>query len=122
MGSSPCVHSDGKFVGSDAGEFWIAPEGFLKLCFNSPAAILESKIFILVIVKDLDERGQKTPDEEWIKTLADDRKVKFSCQDILEEGASIATKIERNDVTFPIILTKGRNPLSHRYVKRFGQL
>jgi hypothetical protein len=70
-----------------------------------------------VIVKDLEEGGQKTPDEEWIKTLADGRKVKFSDHEILEEGAFIAAQIERNDVKCPIILTEARSPLSHEDVK-----
>jgi hypothetical protein len=61
-----------------------------------------------VIVKDLEEGGQKTPDEEWIKTLADGRKVKFSDHEILEEGAFIAAQIERNDVTFPIIINRSK--------------
>jgi len=51
-------------------------------------------------------------DQEWIKTLADGRKVKFFYQELVEDGAFITAKIEGNEVIYSIILTKARNPLS----------
>jgi hypothetical protein len=51
------------------------------------------------------------PNDEWIKTLPDSRRVKFTCQD-LDERAFITAQVERNKVVYSIILTKVRNPLS----------
>ena len=52
------------------------------------------------------------PDEEWIKTREDGRKVKFTCQELPEDGAFISAQIEGNEVVYSIVLTKARNPLS----------
>ena len=52
------------------------------------------------------------PDEEWIKTLEDGRKVKFVYQELVEDGAFITVQTEGNEVVYSIILTKARNPLS----------
>jgi hypothetical protein len=52
------------------------------------------------------------PDEEWIKTLEDGRKVKFFYQELPEDGAFISAQIEGNEVVYSVILTKARNPLS----------
>jgi hypothetical protein len=54
----------------------------------------------------------KIPDEEWIKTLEDGRKVKFSYRELPEDGAFITAQIERNEVVYSVLLTKARNPLS----------
>jgi hypothetical protein len=52
------------------------------------------------------------PDEEWIKTLEDGRKVKFFYQELPEDGAFMSAQIEGNEVVYSVILTKARNPLS----------
>ena len=52
------------------------------------------------------------PDEEWIKTLEDGRKVKFIYQELPEDGAFITAQIERNEVVYSVVLTKAGNPLS----------
>ena len=57
------------------------------------------------------------PDEEWIKTLEDGRKVKFIYQELPEDGAFITAQIERNEVVYSVVLTKARNPLSHEDVE-----
>ena len=57
------------------------------------------------------------PDEEWIKTLEDGRKVKFIYQELPEDGAFITAQIEGNEVVYSILLTKARNPLSHADVE-----
>jgi hypothetical protein len=57
------------------------------------------------------------PDEEWIKTLEDGRKVKFVYQELVEDGAFITAQTEGNEVVYSIILTKARNPLSHEEVE-----
>ena len=57
------------------------------------------------------------PDEEWIKTLEDGRKVKFFYQELAEDGAFISAQIAGNEVVYSIILTKARNPLSREDVE-----
>jgi hypothetical protein len=55
--------------------------------------------------------GLRMPNDEWIKTLADGRRVKFTCQE-LDERAFITAQVERNKVVYSMVLTKAKNPLS----------
>jgi len=57
-------------------------------------------------------------DQEWVKTLADNRKVKFIYQELPEDGAFITAQIAGNEVVYSIVLTKARNPLSREDVER----
>jgi hypothetical protein len=57
------------------------------------------------------------PDEEWIKTMEDGRKVKFIYQELPDDGAFITAQIERNEVVYSVVLTKARNPLSREDVE-----
>jgi hypothetical protein len=57
------------------------------------------------------------PDEEWIKTLEDGRKVKFVYQELPEGGSFITAQIAGNEVVYSVILTKARNPLSREDVE-----
>jgi hypothetical protein len=59
----------------------------------------------------------KVPEEEWIKTLEDGRKVKFFYQELAEDGAFISAQLAGNEVVYSIILTKRRNPLSREDVE-----
>jgi hypothetical protein len=52
------------------------------------------------------------PDEEWIKTLEDGRKVKFIYQELPKDGAFITAQIGGNEVVYSVVLTKAGNPLS----------
>jgi hypothetical protein len=52
------------------------------------------------------------PDDEWIKTREDGRKVKFIYQELAEDGLFITAQIEGNEVVYSIVLTKARRPLS----------
>jgi hypothetical protein len=61
--------------------------------------------------------GAKMPDEEWVKTLADGRKVKFIYQELPENGAFMTAQIAGNEVVYSIVLTKARNPLSREDVE-----
>jgi hypothetical protein len=56
-------------------------------------------------------------DEEWIKTLEDGTEVKFTYQELPEDGAFITAQIERNEVVYPVVLTKAKNPLSREDVE-----
>ena len=58
------------------------------------------------------------PDEEWIKTLEDGRKVKFFYQELAEDGAFISAQLAGNEVVYSIILTKGKTTLSPGDVER----
>ena len=58
------------------------------------------------------------PDQEWIKTLEDGRKVKFIYQELPEDGAFITAQLEGNEVVYSVVLTKARNPLSREDVER----
>jgi len=51
-------------------------------------------------------------DEEWIKTLADGRRVKFIYQELAEDGAFLTAQLEGNEVVYSVVLTKAGNPLS----------
>ena len=57
------------------------------------------------------------PDEEWISTLEDGRKVKFIYQELPEDGAFIAAQLAGNEVVYSVILTKAGNPLSREDVE-----
>ena len=57
------------------------------------------------------------PSDEWIKTLTDGRRVKFTNQE-LDERAFITAQVERNQVVYSIILTSAKNPLSREEVER----
>jgi hypothetical protein len=55
--------------------------------------------------------------DEWIKTLADGRRVKFTYQELPDKGAFITAQVEGNKVVDSIILTDAKNPLSHEEVE-----
>jgi hypothetical protein len=57
------------------------------------------------------------PDEEWIKTLADGRRVKFIYQELPLDGAFITAQLAGNAVVYSVVLTKARNPLSREDVE-----
>jgi hypothetical protein len=57
------------------------------------------------------------PDEEWIKTLADGRKVKFIYQKLPAGGAFITAQLAGSEVVYSVVLTKARNPLSREDVE-----
>ena len=57
------------------------------------------------------------PDEEWVKTLEDGRRVKFIYQALPDNGAFITAQIEGNEVVYSAVLTKAGNPLSREDVE-----
>ena len=57
------------------------------------------------------------PDEEWIKTLEDGRKVKFIYQELPEDGAFITAQLTGNEVVYSVVLANARNPLSREEVE-----
>jgi len=65
----------------------------------------------------LDRLEAKMPDEEWIKTLEDGRKVKFIYQELPEDGAFITAQVAGNEIVYSVVLTSARNPLSRKDVE-----
>ncbi len=59
----------------------------------------------------------KMQDEEWIKTLADGRQVKFIYQELPADGAFITALIAGNEVVYSVVLAKAGNPLSREKVE-----
>jgi hypothetical protein len=55
--------------------------------------------------------------DEWIRTLEDGRKVKFTYQELVEDAAAISAQIQDNEVIYSIILTKAGNPLSREDIE-----
>ena len=58
----------------------------------------------------------KMPNDEWIRTLADGRKVKFS-HDELMDATFITAQIEGNEVVYSILLNKAETKLSREEVE-----
>jgi hypothetical protein len=61
-------------------------------------------------------KGQM-PDQDWIKTLEDGRKVKFIYQALPNDGAFISAQIAGNEVVYSVVLAGARNPLSREDVE-----
>jgi len=56
-------------------------------------------------------------DEEWVKTLADGRQVKFTYQELPAKSAFITAQVAGNEVVYSVVLTKTQNPLSREDVE-----
>ena len=54
--------------------------------------------------------------DEWIKTLADGRRVKFTYQELPDKGAFITAQFEGNKVVYSIVLTDENKTLSREEV------
>ncbi|MGA8011382.1 MAG: hypothetical protein WB949_03045 [Candidatus Acidiferrales bacterium] len=60
------------------------------------------------------------PIEEWVKTLEDGRRVKFTNETLAGDGSFITAQIEKHEVVYSIVLDKEKNPLSrHEVESRF---
>jgi hypothetical protein len=57
------------------------------------------------------------PDQEWIRGLADGRKVKFTIQELPDDGVFMTAQIEGNKVVYSIILTEAKDPLSREEIE-----
>jgi hypothetical protein len=56
-------------------------------------------------------------DEEWVKTLEDSRRVKFTYEELPMDGAFITAQLAGNEVVYSVVLTKVKNPLSREDVE-----
>jgi hypothetical protein len=56
------------------------------------------------------------PSDEWIRTLADGRNVKFS-HDELMDATFITAQLEGNEVVYSILLNKAETKLSRKEVE-----
>ena len=61
------------------------------------------------------------PDEEWIKTLEDGRKVKFIYQELTDDGAFLSAQLAGNEVVYSVVLTNAGNPLCREDVESHFQ-
>jgi hypothetical protein len=59
----------------------------------------------------------RVPGNEWIKTLTDGRRVKFTNQELSDEGAFVTAQVACNKVVYSIVLTNAKNPLSREEVE-----
>jgi hypothetical protein len=66
---------------------------------------------------DLARGASSMHDEEWVKTLDDGRKVKFTHQELPHNGAFITAQTEGNKVVYSVVLTGVKNPLSRSDVE-----
>ncbi|HET9995676.1 MAG TPA: hypothetical protein VFQ18_09725 [Candidatus Acidoferrum sp.] len=57
------------------------------------------------------------PEEQWIKTLEDGRRVKFTSLELPKDGAFITAQLEGNKIVYSIVLTEAKNPLSREEVE-----
>ena len=57
------------------------------------------------------------PDREWIRGLADGRRVKFTIQELPDDGVFMTAQIEGNRVVYSIILTEAKHPLSREEIE-----
>jgi hypothetical protein len=57
--------------------------------------------------------------DEWIKNLADGKRVKFTCQELADKGAFITAQVEGNRIVYSIVLTDAKTPLSREEVEGF---
>ena len=57
------------------------------------------------------------PDEEWIKTLEDGRKVKFIYQELPKDVAFMTAQVAGNQVVYSVVLTKQKNRFSREDVE-----
>jgi hypothetical protein len=57
------------------------------------------------------------PDDEWVKTREDGRKVKFTYQELAENGAFISAQVAGNEVVYSIEITNARKSLSREDVE-----
>ena len=57
------------------------------------------------------------PDQEWIKTPEGGRAVKFTYEQLPDDGAFITAQLAGNAVVYSVVLTKAGNPLSREDVE-----
>jgi len=55
--------------------------------------------------------------DEWVRTLADGGRVKFTRQKLADDWVFITAQIEGNKVVYSVILTNEKNALSSREVE-----
>jgi hypothetical protein len=56
-------------------------------------------------------------EEEWIKTLEDGRRVKFTNRELPEDVTFLTAQVEGNQVVYSILLTHSRYPLRRQEVE-----
>jgi hypothetical protein len=57
------------------------------------------------------------PSDEWIKALPDGRRVKFTYQELPDDGRFITAQVEGNKVVYSIVLTDTKDSLGRGEVE-----
>jgi hypothetical protein len=57
------------------------------------------------------------PDEEWVKTLDDGKRVKFIYHELPEDGTFITARLAGREVVYSVVLTEARNPITREHVE-----
>jgi hypothetical protein len=83
----------------------------------SPSEFFGAEQRILAPFGDLCRSETDMQDEEWIRTLADGRKVKFIYLGLPDGGAFITAQLAGNEVVYSVILTKKGNAASREEVE-----
>jgi hypothetical protein len=60
--------------------------------------------------------GNEMPDDEWIRTLADGQKVKFTCDELMDT-TFLTAQIQGNEVVYSILLNRAQSKLSREEVE-----
>jgi hypothetical protein len=86
-------------------------------CWDRERFLAQNSVYWPTYPDSRPKKTQKMPDEEWIKTLEDGRKVKFIYQELPEDAAFITAQLAGNEVVYSVVLSKARNPLSREDVE-----
>ena len=62
------------------------------------------------------------PDEEWIKTVADGRRVKFTIQELPDDRVFLTAQIEGNEVVYSIVLATEKTRLVVETLKSISRV
>jgi hypothetical protein len=62
-------------------------------------------------------REAKMLDQGWVKTLEDNRMVRFFYLELAGDGAFLTAQLAGNEVVYSVILAKANNPLSREEVE-----
>jgi hypothetical protein len=62
-------------------------------------------------------RNLRMGSDEWVRTLADGGRVKFTHQKLTDDWVFITAQIEGNKVVYSVVLTNEKNPVSRKEVE-----
>jgi hypothetical protein len=93
------------------------PQKTVAVIWSTDAADRTEEEYRILVLISRNRIEAKMPDQEWIKTLEDGRKVKFIYQQLPGDGAFMTAQLAGNEVVYSVVLTEARNPLSREDVE-----